>query len=68
MSTTLTERAADDVVAATRKSGTPKRGARVVPHLSVAERVARGRAARAEVPRHRQVKPAADVRAAQSSG
>ena len=36
-------------------------GARVVPHLSVAERVARGRAARAEVPRgsHGEYAPAA---------
>jgi uncharacterized protein (DUF2252 family) len=38
---------------AARKKGlaTPARKAKVVPHLSVAERVARGKAARAEVPR-----------------
>jgi uncharacterized protein (DUF2252 family) len=30
---------------------TPKRAAKVVPHLTVAERVARGKAARSEVPR-----------------
>ena len=38
-----------------------RRAARVVPHLSVAERVARGRAARAEVPRarHAEFEPAA---------
>ncbi len=53
MSTTVTERAADDVVTATRRSGRSKRAARVVPHLSVAERVARGQAARADVPRSR---------------
>ena len=33
--------------------GTSKGGAVAVPHLSVAERVARGKAARAEVPRSR---------------
>ena len=61
MSTKLTESAADDVVTATRKSGRSKRPARVVPHLSVAERVARGQAARADVPRssHAEYAPAA---------
>jgi uncharacterized protein (DUF2252 family) len=61
MSSTVTERAADDVVTAQRKSGRPKRSARVVPHLSVAERVARGQAARADMPRssHAEYTPAA---------
>jgi hypothetical protein len=42
------------------KGGRVKRAARVVPHLSVAERVARGRVARAEVPRssHAEYTPA----------
>ena len=39
---------AEKTPAKTRRSS----AARVVPHLSVAERVARGRAARAEVPGH----------------
>jgi uncharacterized protein (DUF2252 family) len=61
MSTTLTDSAADEVVRTTRKGGRAKRAQRVVPHLSVAERVARGRAARAEVPRssHAEYVPAA---------
>ncbi len=60
MTTTLTDSAAADVGKATRKSGRAKRATRVVPHLTVAERVARGRAARAEVPRasHAEYAPA----------
>jgi hypothetical protein len=60
MSTTETDTTADSVVSAA-KGGTAKRASRVVPHLSVAERVARGRAARAEVPRssHAEYTPAA---------
>jgi uncharacterized protein (DUF2252 family) len=60
MSTTVTDPAAESVVRAA-KGGRAKRAARVVPHLSVAERVARGRAARAEVPRssHAEYTPAA---------
>src|SRR6478672_10231154 len=60
MTTTLTENPTDDVVTATRRSGRRAR-ARAVPHLSVAERVARGRAARSEVPRsrHAEYAPAA---------
>jgi uncharacterized protein (DUF2252 family) len=58
MSTTLTETTGDDVVEATAKA---RPAVRVVPHLSVAERVARGRAARREVPRssHAEYTPAA---------
>jgi len=61
MTTTLTESATDDVVTTTQKSGRAKRATRVVPHLSVAERVARGQAARADVPRssHAEYTPAA---------
>ncbi len=60
MSTTLTDGAADDVVTATRKGKRPQRAARVVPHLTVGERVARGQAARADVPRssHAEYAPA----------
>jgi uncharacterized protein (DUF2252 family) len=45
-----------------RARGSRKRAAVAVPHLSVAERVARGKAARAEVPRsrHAEFEPAAD--------
>jgi uncharacterized protein (DUF2252 family) len=59
MSTTETETTAQSVVSAAKD--TAKRTPRVVPHLSVAERVARGRAARAEVPRsrHAEYAPAA---------
>jgi uncharacterized protein (DUF2252 family) len=51
----------DDVVKAGAKGGRRTRSAPVVPHLSVAERAARGRAARAEVPRgsHAEYRPAA---------
>src|SRR5689334_5747324 len=43
-------------------AASPQRAARTVPHLSVAERVARGKAARAEVPRssHATFQPAPD--------
>jgi uncharacterized protein (DUF2252 family) len=60
MSTTLTETASGDVPKAGAKGGRRRRAARVVPHLSVAERAARGRAARAEVPRfsHAEYTPA----------
>ncbi len=61
MSSTKTDTSGADVVEA-RNGPSSKRGrARVVPHLSVAERVARGRAARAEVPRssHAEYTPAA---------
>ena len=60
MSTTETETTAESVVSAA-KGSTTKGASRVVPHLSVAERVARGRAARAEVPRssHAEYAPAA---------
>ncbi len=54
MSTTATKRTANDVVKGAAKGGRATRAARVVPHLSVAERVARGRAARREVPRSSQ--------------
>jgi uncharacterized protein (DUF2252 family) len=61
MSTRVTKRARDDVVKAGAQGGRRRRAPRVVPHLSVAERVARGRAARAEVPRssHAEYTPAA---------
>jgi uncharacterized protein (DUF2252 family) len=60
MSTTETDTTAESVVSAA-KGSTTKRASRVVPHLSVAERVARGRAARGEVPRssHAEYTPAA---------
>ena len=50
-----------DVVQARNEPAEGSGRARVVPHLSVAERVARGRAARAEVPRssHAEFAPAA---------
>ena len=53
MTTTLTDSAEGDVVTTTRKTTRARRATRVVPHLTVAERVARGRAARSEMPRSR---------------
>ena len=52
MASTTTVTGEDSVVAARRKTtSAAARKANAVPHLSVAERVARGKAARAEVPR-----------------
>ena len=52
MATTTTANEENAAAAARRKTaGAEARKAKVVPHLSMAERVARGRAARAEVPR-----------------
>ncbi len=61
MTTTLTDSAEGDVVTTTRKTTRARRATRVVPHLTVAERVARGRAARSEMPRsrHAEYAPAA---------
>src|SRR3954454_2609095 len=62
MSSTLIESASDSAVKARGGTNGRRRGrARVVPHLTVAERAARGRAARAEVPRssHAEYTPAA---------
>ena len=61
MSTTEADSRAGTAAKAAEKGGRAKAEARVVPHLSVAERVARGRAARAEVPRarHAEFEPAA---------
>ena len=52
MATTTTSNGEGSTAAARRKTAAAAaRKAKVVPHLSVAERVARGKAARAEVPR-----------------
>jgi len=62
MSTTEPETRASDVVEVATKGGRPRASQAVeVPHLSVAERAARGRAARREVPRssHAEYSPAA---------
>ena len=62
MSTTEPQMRASDVVEVATKGGRPRGSQTVeVPHLSVAERAARGRAARREVPRssHAEYTPAA---------
>ncbi len=51
MATTTTANGEGSTAAARRNTAAAVRKAKVVPHLSVAERVARGEAARAEVPR-----------------
>ena len=61
MSPTETDSAAAEIVKVAAKGGRTRKASRVVPHLSVSERVARGRAARAEVRRsaHARFEPAA---------
>ena len=51
MATTTANREGSAVAARRKSAAAAARKAKVVPHLSVAERVARGKAARAEVPR-----------------
>ena len=51
MATTATANEDDSAATARKKTARAVASERVVPHLSVAERVARGKAARAEVPR-----------------